>query len=129
MFGGVFVPDYLVVQVRLKNMKDAVLLRNVDLRGYGTRAHYQWLDADGLRRIKSYSALRSSLPVDVAVNASTDFPVFVTLPSTPGRYTLRLSLIQEGITEFSAAGSCKCDIPMSVPIDAGELQRVLMGRK
>jgi hypothetical protein len=127
IFAGLFVPDYLAVQVRLKNLTDVVLLRSLDLRGYGVRAYYLWLDAAGARWLDTRPSARSSLPVDLPVHASTEFPVLVTVPSAPGKYTLRISLLQEGVAEFPATGTCKADIPISIPIDARQLQQAVVG--
>jgi MoaA/NifB/PqqE/SkfB family radical SAM enzyme len=48
---------------------------------------------------------RAWLPATLEPGASTDVPITLTAPATPGRYSLKFDLVSEGIDWFEACGS------------------------
>ena len=62
---------------------------------------YRWLAADGAQVVKD--GIRSFMPDGLAAHATTIVPLVVDFPDEPGRYVLRLSLVQEGCDWFYGA--------------------------
>ncbi len=56
---------------------------------------YHWLDPDG--GVALFDGLRSALFPPLGPGAAAVYPVAVTAPDAPGRYTLRLALVQEEV--------------------------------
>lgn len=75
------------------------------------RLSYHWL-ADG--RIAVWDGLRAPLTADLAPGASATLALPVMAPETPGAYTLRLDLVEEGVGWFSARGFEPRDLLASV---------------
>ncbi len=59
---------------------------------------YHWLTADGKTVVKD--GRRSFMPEGLAAHATAVVPVVIDFPDQPGRYTLRLTLVQEGCAWF-----------------------------
>lgn len=72
---------------------------------------YHWLQNGALVQ---WDGLRASLPADVALGGRATVAVPVLPPVSPGAYTLRLDLVQEGIAWFSGAGVIPLDLPANV---------------
>lgn len=65
-------------------------------------ASYHWLDARG--GIAVQDGTRTPLPRPVQPGMDCVMTLRVTAPDRPGRYTLAVDLVEEGVTWFSAAG-------------------------
>lgn len=61
---------------------------------------YHWYDAVGAT-VVVWDGVRTPLGADVAPGASRAVTANVTLPSTPGTYTLKLALVKEGVSWFA----------------------------
>jgi glycosyltransferase involved in cell wall biosynthesis len=72
---------------------------------------YHLLGEDGGMVV--YDAPRSALLPPLAAGASGSYPLTVIAPEAPGRYTLRLALVQEGVRWFDEAGEGR-DWPVEV---------------
>jgi hypothetical protein len=66
-------------------------------------ASYHWLDASGAVAVQD--GARTPLPRAVEPDAACTMTLRVDTPSAPGRYTLAVDLVEEGVTWFSAAGA------------------------
>ena len=66
-------------------------------------ASYHWLDLKG--GVVIQDGARTPLPRPVGPGAECEMTVRVDTPGTPGRYTLAVDLVEEGVTWFSAAGA------------------------
>lgn len=66
---------------------------------YPTNLGYRWLDADG-REAGRENAVRTKLPRPLPDGDTAEGAMDVVAPSAPGRYVLRLSVIQEGVAWF-----------------------------
>jgi SAM-dependent methyltransferase len=66
-------------------------------------ASYHWLDAKGAVAVQD--GARTPLPRPVAPGADCEMTVRIDTPGTPGRYTLAVDLVEEGVTWFSGAGA------------------------
>ncbi len=66
-------------------------------------ASYHWLDAKGAVSVQD--GARTALPRPVAPGMECEMTLRVDTPGTPGRYTLAIDLVEEGVTWFSAAGA------------------------
>jgi hypothetical protein len=64
-----------------------------------TQMGYRWVDANGAAD-ESNDAVRTALPAALAPGESGSGRMRVVAPRTPGRYLLRLSVIQEGVAWF-----------------------------
>lgn len=64
---------------------------------------YHWLDRDGAAVIED--GLRTPLPHAVAPGDTCTMSCRIETPAAPGRYTLALDLVEEGVTWFSRAGA------------------------
>jgi SAM-dependent methyltransferase len=66
-------------------------------------ASYHWLDADGAMAIED--GRRAPLPRQLEPGESAPMTVMVEAPPNPGRYTLAIDLVEEGVSWFSRAGA------------------------
>ncbi len=66
-------------------------------------ASYHWLDATGAVVVRD--GVRTPLPRPVAPGESCEMTLRVDTPPAPGRYTLAVDLVEEGVTWFSGAGA------------------------
>jgi SAM-dependent methyltransferase len=64
---------------------------------------YHWLDADGGMAIED--GARTPLPRPLLPDDTLSMTCHVVAPGTPGRYTLAIDLVEEGVTWFSRAGA------------------------
>lgn len=66
---------------------------------YPTQLGYRWLDDAGAA-VETSSRARSGLPAPLAAGETRGGSMRVVAPSAPGRYLLRLSVVQEGVGWF-----------------------------
>ena len=78
---------------------------------------YHWLGPNGL--VVVWDGARGVLPVDVAPGQSAVVAIPIVSPLTVGPYTLRLDLVQEGVTWFSAQGVTPRDVAINVTTGVG----------
>lgn len=92
----------------------ALTLRNTSWRLWEPPivASYHWLDAQGAVAVQD--GARTPLPRPVAPGASCEMTLRVDTPAAPGRYTLAVDLVEEGVTWFSAAGAPLLRRPMTI---------------
>ena len=64
---------------------------------------YHWLDAGGGMAVED--GVRTPLPRPLAPGETGALTCTVTAPPQPGRYTLAIDLVEEGVTWFSRAGA------------------------
>jgi len=81
---------------------------------------YKWFK-DG--RMLPIEGERTSLLEALLPGATASLSARVVAPPEPGSYTLRFSLVQEGITWFMSAGDRTLDIPASVIATGAQLGR------
>jgi hypothetical protein len=75
------------------------------------RLAYHWLQSGA---VVVWDGQRGILPADVASGGRVMVTVPVLTPTTPGTYTLRLDLVQEGIAWFSGLGVAAQDLVANV---------------
>jgi subtilisin family serine protease len=73
---------------------------------------YHWLSPIG--QVVVWEGTRANLPVDVAPGQTAVVTLNVASPPATGPYTLRLDLVQEGVTWFSGQGVTPRDLAISV---------------
>jgi len=73
---------------------------------------YHWLSPLG--QVVIWDGARGALPTDVAPGQSAVVAIPIVSPPAVGPYTLRLDLVQEGVTWFSAQGVAPRDLAISV---------------
>ena len=78
---------------------------------------YHWLDATG--QVVVWDGSRAALPADIAPGQSAEIAIAVASPPAVGPYRLRLDLVQEGVTWFSAQGVAPRDLAISVTTGVG----------
>jgi SAM-dependent methyltransferase len=78
----------------------------------GIFASYHWLDATGAVVVQD--GARSPLPRAVEPGGECTMTLRVDTPAAPGRYTLAVDLVEEGVTWFSAAGAPMLRRPVRV---------------
>jgi hypothetical protein len=76
-------------------------------------ASYRWLDAEG-RTALVVDGARTPLPQDLDVGDSAELAVRVDVPATPGRYVLRLTLVQENVAWFDQATGSQASLQVDV---------------
>jgi hypothetical protein len=76
------------------------------------RLAYHWRDGSGSTVV--WDGVRTALPAAIPIMGSIDLPAQVRAPSTPGRYTLRFDVVNEGVTWFSRTGVRTGDVPVAV---------------
>jgi hypothetical protein len=100
--------EKLAIEVQVRNGSNRTLASALP---NPVHLSYHWLGEDG--RIAVYDAPRSALLPPLAPGAAGSYPLTVTAPAAPGRYTLRLALVQEGVRWFDEAGEGR-DWPVEV---------------
>jgi subtilisin family serine protease len=75
------------------------------------RLSYHWLSAGA---VVQWEGLRASLPGDVTTGGTVTVALPVMPPDKPGTYTLRLDLVQEGVSWFSGLGVPAADLAANV---------------
>ncbi|HAF11038.1 MAG TPA: hypothetical protein DCK98_13290 [Chloroflexi bacterium] len=78
---------------------------------------YHWLGPTG--QVVVWDGSRAALPADIAPGQSAVVAIPVASPPAVGPYTLRLDLVQEGVTWFSAQGVAPRDLAISVTTGVG----------
>jgi subtilisin family serine protease len=78
---------------------------------------YHWLDATG--QLVIWDGNRAALSSDMAPGQSAIVPITIASPPGVGPYRLRLDLVQEGVTWFSAQGVTPRDVAISVTTGFG----------
>jgi subtilisin family serine protease len=73
---------------------------------------YHWLGPDG--RLVVWEGTRANLPSDLAPGQSAVVTINVGSPPATGPYTLRLDLVQEGVSWFSGQGVVPRDLAINV---------------
>ena len=73
---------------------------------------YHWLSPAG--EVLIWDGARGTLPTDVAPGQSAVVAIPIVSPPAVGPYTLRLDLVQEGLTWFSAQGVAARDLAITV---------------
>ncbi len=73
---------------------------------------YHWIGSDG--SVAVWDGARAALPADVAPGQNAVVSVPVTSPETLGAYFLRIDLVQEGVSWFSAQGVAPRDFAINV---------------
>jgi hypothetical protein len=73
---------------------------------------YHWLDQDG--RVYQQYGERTGLPRVLGPEEEISVRMVVYTPGKPGRYTLRLTLVQENVAWFEDRGVQPLDIPVLV---------------
>lgn len=83
---------------------------------YPVNLGYHWYNSAGAAVV--WDGARTKLPADLASGQSVSLTAQVTAPTTPGTYSLRFDLVQEGVTWFSLKGAAPTDFTVTV---AGQL--------
>ena len=78
---------------------------------------YPWLGPSG--QVVVWDGARGLLPADVAPGQSAVVAIPIVSPVSVGPFTLRLDLVQEGVTWFSAQGVTPRDIAISITTGVG----------
>ena len=81
-------------------------------RSYPLNLGNRWFDAAGALVVPDDG--RERLPLALPPNGEAKLKLMVVAPKTPGRYTLLLDVVQEGIRWFQEAGSKPLRIPLEV---------------
>jgi hypothetical protein len=76
------------------------------------RLSYHWLAPDGAVVVND--GLRTELPRDLLGGEEVELKATVRAPDQPGRFTLRLTLVQEGVAWFDARGAAPLDLVVDV---------------
>ena len=103
----------LKIPVRITNPTSEVWSANGD--GTGTLAvhlSYHWVDFAG--RVVVYDGSRTTLPRDLRPGETVSVDARVESPTTPGRYRLDFSMVQEGVAWFDAASGGASQLPVEV---------------
>jgi hypothetical protein len=73
---------------------------------------YHWLDRRG--DVVVFDGLRTPLPHDVAAGESVRLDAAIQAPDRAGKYTLEVTLVQEGVAWFSERDGGKLSLPIVV---------------
>jgi hypothetical protein len=76
------------------------------------RLSYHWLSSDGA--VVVYDGLRTELPRDLLGGEQVEVEARVRAPADPGRFVLRLTLVQEAVAWFDAQGGSPLDLAVEV---------------
>lgn len=102
----------LAIAVEVTNLTETVWLREGRQgRGY-VRLGAQLLAADGTLLERDYGRVR--LSQDVSEGRSAQLTLHLKAPPQPGRYRIRLDMVNEGVCWFAEQGSEAKDLPLDV---------------
>jgi len=76
------------------------------------RLAYHWFDKDGRKVV--HDGERTVLASDLPVGSTAKLSATVTAPPTAGEYTLRFTLVQEGVAWFDDEGAKPVVVPVTV---------------
>ena len=79
---------------------------------YPVNLGYHWYNSAGVAVV--WDGARTKLPADLASGQSVSLTAQVAAPTTPGTYSLRFDLVQEGVTWFSLKGAAPTNFTVSV---------------
>ena len=79
---------------------------------YAVRLAHNWANEDG--NLPLPDAVRGDIAAPVPPGQIANFTIQVTAPQQPGRYQLRIDLVEELVTFFSAKGTEKLIVPVTV---------------
>ena len=97
--------NYLIIDVNISNNSKQLWHWQRTAAGTnGIRASYHWFEENNLDK-PIIDGIRTPLLTDLAGGNSIDLEMLIKMPSRPGSYLLRLSLVQEGVAWFYHMGS------------------------
>ncbi|MBD1862172.1 MULTISPECIES: hypothetical protein [Trichocoleus] len=73
---------------------------------------YHWMDKN--KNVIARDGLRTPLPLVMLPNRETTINALIETPKLPGQYTLRLTMVQEGVAWFDERGAKSEDVPITV---------------
>jgi hypothetical protein len=73
---------------------------------------YHWLDKEG--KVVVFDGVRTNLKEDLPVGGTEKLSATILAPSAPGDYTLRLTMVEEGVAWFNDRGAKAVDLPVKV---------------
>jgi SAM-dependent methyltransferase len=100
------------LRLRVTNTGDTLWLAEPRPAGGHVGLGGHLFDAD--KKLVARGHFRAALPHDVAPGQSLELTSELWLPAEPGRYTLRLDLVDEGVTWFAQQGSPTIDVTLDV---------------
>ena len=105
--------EVLEVPVRVTNTgSETWSAAGVGSGTYRVAVSYRWLTPGGKPVVAE--GARTLLPADVPPGGTVDVRVHVPAPDRPGRYQLRLTLLQEGVAWFDQAAGVAAVCPLRV---------------
>ena len=118
-FGEHSIPTEMVVGQRLladvsfKNVSASTWPSTPNPKGLNAvNFSYHWLDRKGSTVI--FDGLRTGLPHDLGPGETVQLKAAIHAPGREGRYTLEVTLVQEGVAWFPERGGEKLVLPVSV---------------
>lgn len=95
-----FTKDYDIYIINIKNLSGEIWSKNWNADGScAVNLSYQWFREGDLTSV-ALDGNRANLTQDLPPGESIDMEMYVKVPSEPGRYVLRISLVQEGVSWF-----------------------------
>lgn len=111
---SIFVKDYTIVKVKVKNLGIDVWSKNNDIEGkYGVSLSYHWYKKGDLNKV-ILDGFRSAIPRNIKPNEEFTSNMIVKYPEQKGDYILRITLVQEGVAWFYGVGGAYEDIDMVI---------------
>ncbi len=99
--------------ITVKNTSDVTWPSKPDYKGLNAvNLSYHWFDRKG--RVVVFDGLRTALPSDVPPGNSVKLKASIQAPGREGRYTLEITLVQEGVAWFPERDGDKLTIPVNV---------------
>lgn len=102
----------LELPLRVTNTGDTLWLAQPRPAGGHVGLGGHLFDAD--KKLVARGHLRAALPHDLEPGASVELVPELWLPAQPGRYTLRLDMVNENVTWFAQQGSPTVDVQLDV---------------
>lgn len=99
----------LILPVRIKNISNFPWSSNSSSPVF---LSYRWMDRN--KNVVAWDGLRTPLPSVMMPNRETTINALVETPKLPGQYTLRLTMVQEGVAWFDEKGATPGDVPVTI---------------
>jgi hypothetical protein len=101
--------------IRVRNSGNGVFphLPSGPARGDAVLLSYHILSA-GTGEVLVFDGARAALPYDLPAGGTVELPLEVTLPDTPGLYSIQFDLVHEEITWFANQHSAVLTTPVTV---------------
>ncbi len=107
------VGEKVMIPITVKNIGRETWPATSDSEGKkAVHLSYHWFDSAGKTVV--FDGIRTELPHDLAPEETVSLDATIQAPDQAGDFRLRLTMVQEAVTWFEAAGAQPLDVPVTI---------------